>query len=166
MPPQRQLKPKSADVRKNEFGLQNTKVREGQRRPKDLQKTPREHLFSHTCKNIEKVTQKTPKRCKKGAQKRPENLKKHHQERTKKKQRKKHPPKSIFINLSWHGNGKRGHFKKRRHRKPHKEKTKEIRQARGTPGRRRTQETQGNTTQSLRALRSLCSLARCARTRG
>ena len=41
--------------------------------------------------------------------------------------------------------------KKRGDTKPHKEKTKEIKQARGTPGRRRTQETQGNTTQSLRA---------------
>jgi len=34
------------------------------------------------------------------------------------------------------------------------ENTKEIRQARGTPGRKRTQETQGNTIQSLRARRS------------
>ena len=48
--------------------------------------------------------------------------------------------------------------KKRGDTKPHKETTKEIKQARGTPGRRRTQETQGNTTQSLRALRSLRSL--------
>jgi hypothetical protein len=43
----------------------------GERKQKDLQKPPREHLFSQTGKNIENVTKRTLKRSQKGAKKAP-----------------------------------------------------------------------------------------------
>jgi hypothetical protein len=43
----------------------------GERKQKDLQKPPREHLFSQTGKNLETVAKRTQKRWQKGAKKAP-----------------------------------------------------------------------------------------------
>ena len=117
----------------------------GGARPRISQKTSLGAPFSACWKSIEKVSQKAPKRCQKETQKRQIKLKNNDRKPLPKTTRKK-SQKTLEINLSWHGNGKRA---QRGDTRPREEKTRRSNRkgehTRTQTNTREHKETQGTT---------------------